>query len=186
MLVSPPARPRCKPMPSTFSATQAITQLACLSCLALPSDGGPRQGRDDGCIWALGHRCYRLARYPRNASARVYHGGGGANGAYSKCGLLCAAVGIPSRRLQHALCMDLHAKRCEGNLAVLLAALGVFGTGSGWPDLVVASIMAALALQGAGIVLRQALVELHQSPAGSLGRQLSLQLRTLNSRCHHD
>src|SRR5215475_12645043 len=50
-----------------------------------------------------------------------------------------------------------------GNLAVLLAALGVFGTGTGWPDLVVASIMAALALQGAGIVLRQALVELHQS-----------------------
>ena len=50
-----------------------------------------------------------------------------------------------------------------GNLAVVLAALGVFGTGTGWPDLVVASIMAALALQGAGIVLRQALVELHQS-----------------------
>src|SRR5262245_29609287 len=50
-----------------------------------------------------------------------------------------------------------------GNLAVLLAALGVFGTGTGWPDLVVASIMAALALQGAGIVLPQALVELHQS-----------------------
>src|SRR5262249_54849440 len=35
-----------------------------------------------------------------------------------------------------------------GNLAVLLAALGVFGTGSGWPDVMVASIMAALALHG--------------------------------------
>ena len=44
-----------------------------------------------------------------------------------------------------------------GNLAVLLAALGVFGTGTGWPDLVVAAIMATLALQGASTVLRQSL-----------------------------
>jgi Co/Zn/Cd efflux system component len=50
-----------------------------------------------------------------------------------------------------------------GNLAVLLAALGVFGTGNGWPDLIVAAIMAGLALQGAGVVLRHALAELHQS-----------------------
>jgi Co/Zn/Cd efflux system component len=47
-----------------------------------------------------------------------------------------------------------------GNLAVLLAALGVFGTDSGWPDIGVAAIMAALALQGAWTVLRQALGEL--------------------------
>ena len=42
-----------------------------------------------------------------------------------------------------------------GNLAVLLAALGVFGTGSGWPDVVVAVIMAGLALQGAFAVVNQ-------------------------------
>jgi Co/Zn/Cd efflux system component len=47
-----------------------------------------------------------------------------------------------------------------GNLAVLLAALGVFGSGAGWPDMVVAAIMAALALQGAVLVIRQALGEL--------------------------
>lgn len=47
-----------------------------------------------------------------------------------------------------------------GNLAVLLAALGVFGTGTGWPDIVVAAIMAALALQGAVTVMRQSLGEL--------------------------
>src|SRR5436190_7455649 len=47
-----------------------------------------------------------------------------------------------------------------GNLAVLLAALGVFGTGTGWPDILVAAIMATLALQGALIVIRQARVEL--------------------------
>jgi Co/Zn/Cd efflux system component len=52
-----------------------------------------------------------------------------------------------------------------GNLAVLLAALGVFGTGSGWPDIVVAAIMAALALQGAAIVVRQSLAELRQPVA---------------------
>jgi Co/Zn/Cd efflux system component len=48
-----------------------------------------------------------------------------------------------------------------GNLAVLLAALGVFGTGTGWPDVIVAAIMAALALQGAAIVVQQSLKELH-------------------------
>jgi Co/Zn/Cd efflux system component len=47
-----------------------------------------------------------------------------------------------------------------GNLAVLFAAFGVFGTGTGWPDVVVAIIMAALALQGATIVLRQSIMEL--------------------------
>jgi Co/Zn/Cd efflux system component len=50
-----------------------------------------------------------------------------------------------------------------GNLAVLLAALGVFGTGTGWPDVIVAAIMAALALQGAVIVLRQAAAELRNA-----------------------
>jgi Co/Zn/Cd efflux system component len=47
-----------------------------------------------------------------------------------------------------------------GNLAVLLAALGVFGTGTGWPDVLVATIMAALAIQGASLVVRNALEEL--------------------------
>jgi Co/Zn/Cd efflux system component len=47
-----------------------------------------------------------------------------------------------------------------GNLAVLQAAIGVFGTGTAWPDLIVAGIMASLALQGAFIVIRQAGSEL--------------------------
>jgi Co/Zn/Cd efflux system component len=49
-----------------------------------------------------------------------------------------------------------------GNLAVLLAAIGVFGSGTGWPDLVVAAIMAGLALQGAAVVVRQSSDELRQ------------------------
>jgi len=49
-----------------------------------------------------------------------------------------------------------------GNLAVLLAAAGVFGTGTGWPDVIVAAIMAALAIQGAVTVIRQSLGELRR------------------------
>lgn len=43
-----------------------------------------------------------------------------------------------------------------GNVAVLLAALGVLGTGTRWPDLAVAAVMAALALSAGLAVLRQA------------------------------
>ncbi|XQE67773.1 cation transporter [Pseudomonas sp. P3C3] len=48
-----------------------------------------------------------------------------------------------------------------GNLAVLAAALGVFGTGSAWPDLIVAGIMASLAVHSAIAVLRHADGELN-------------------------
>jgi Co/Zn/Cd efflux system component len=47
-----------------------------------------------------------------------------------------------------------------GNLAVVAAGLGVFGTQSGWPDLAVAVGIAALALSGGWAVFRQARVEL--------------------------
>lgn len=48
-----------------------------------------------------------------------------------------------------------------GNLAVLAAALGVFGTGQAWPDLVVAAIMASLAIWGSLEVFGQARGELN-------------------------
>jgi Co/Zn/Cd efflux system component len=47
-----------------------------------------------------------------------------------------------------------------GNVAVMLAAGGVFGTGSAWPDLAVAGVMGLLALSGATTVVRQARTEL--------------------------
>lgn len=56
-----------------------------------------------------------------------------------------------------------------GNMAVLLAALGVFGTGTAWPDLIVASIMALLGIRGGWQIVAQARGELHVSP--SSGRQ---------------
>lgn len=52
-----------------------------------------------------------------------------------------------------------------GNAAVLLAALGVFGTGTGWPDVIVAGVMATLALWGAWQIILQALGELREEPA---------------------
>ncbi|PVY55852.1 MULTISPECIES: cation transporter [unclassified Simplicispira] len=49
-----------------------------------------------------------------------------------------------------------------GNLAVMAAALGVFGTGAAWPDLVVAATMAGLAISGGWSVVRHARAELAQ------------------------
>ena len=46
------------------------------------------------------------------------------------------------------------------NLAVILAALGVFGTHTAWPDLVVAAIMAGLALSAGWTVMGHARQEL--------------------------
>jgi len=47
-----------------------------------------------------------------------------------------------------------------GNIAVIIAAIGVFGTGTAWPDLIVATIMASLALTAAWQVMKQAQREL--------------------------
>ncbi len=52
-----------------------------------------------------------------------------------------------------------------GNVAVMAAALGVFGTGSGWPDLAVAAVMGVLALTAARSVIQQARAELRPVPA---------------------
>lgn len=52
-----------------------------------------------------------------------------------------------------------------GNIAVLFAALGVFGTGSAWPDLLVASIMAGLAVTSSYQVMRHARQELAEEAA---------------------
>ena len=46
-----------------------------------------------------------------------------------------------------------------GNVAVMVAALGVWGTATGWPDLIVATAMAALFLSSSFQIIRQALQE---------------------------
>lgn len=50
-----------------------------------------------------------------------------------------------------------------GNLAVLAAAAGVFGTGTAWPDLIVATIMAALGVSGGWQIVRHAHADLRIS-----------------------
>ena len=52
-----------------------------------------------------------------------------------------------------------------GNLAVMGAALGVLGTGTAWPDLAVAAIMAGLAISGGWSVIRHARQELASTAA---------------------
>lgn len=52
-----------------------------------------------------------------------------------------------------------------GNLAVIVAASGVWATNTHWPDLIVAGIMASLFLWSSGQIIRQALAELRASDA---------------------
>lgn len=52
-----------------------------------------------------------------------------------------------------------------GNVAVMFAALGVFGTGTGWPDVIVGGIMAILSISGAWQIIRQAVGELNEGSA---------------------
>lgn len=55
-----------------------------------------------------------------------------------------------------------------GNVAVMIAALAVWGSATKWPDLIVAAIMAGLFLTSSIQILRQSLQELrarHVAPA---------------------
>jgi Co/Zn/Cd efflux system component len=47
-----------------------------------------------------------------------------------------------------------------GNVAVMIAALGVWGTATKWPDLIVAAIMAGLFLYSSAQILRQSVREI--------------------------
>ncbi|WP_428648461.1 cation transporter [Roseibium sp.] len=52
-----------------------------------------------------------------------------------------------------------------GNVAVMLAALGVWGTATAWPDLIVAAIMASLFVNSAVQILSQAIREYRHGTA---------------------
>jgi len=52
-----------------------------------------------------------------------------------------------------------------GNVAVMVAALGVFGTGTAWPDLIVAAIMGTLAITAGISVVRHARSDIAQARA---------------------
>jgi Co/Zn/Cd efflux system component len=52
-----------------------------------------------------------------------------------------------------------------GNVAVMLAAVGVWGSGTGWPDLIVAALMAGLFLSSSTQIIRRALAERREARA---------------------
>ena len=54
-----------------------------------------------------------------------------------------------------------------GNVAVMLAAIAVYLTGSAWPDLIVAAVMAGLFLWSSAQILSQAVGELSEAKAAS-------------------
>ena len=60
-----------------------------------------------------------------------------------------------------------------GNVAVMIAALGVWGTATGWPDLIVAGIMAGLFLSSAFQILSQAIKEWRSEEAQAGAHQHS-------------
>jgi Co/Zn/Cd efflux system component len=55
-----------------------------------------------------------------------------------------------------------------GNMVVMAAALGVWGTATAWPDLVVAALMAGLFLNSSAQILRQAWAEYRQGASADL------------------
>lgn len=57
-----------------------------------------------------------------------------------------------------------------GNVAVMVAAVGVLGSGSGWPDWVVAALLAGLALSSGASVVRHARREILASCASESSR----------------
>ncbi|WP_323753614.1 cation transporter [Marinobacter sp.] len=59
------------------------------------------------------------------------------------------------------------------NIAVMGAALGVFGTGTAWPDLVVAAIMGTLAITAGISVMRHAKKDITAARAETLAKNVS-------------
>ncbi|WP_262693827.1 cation transporter [Kordiimonas aquimaris] len=51
-----------------------------------------------------------------------------------------------------------------GNVMVMLAASGVWASGTGWPDLIVATLMATLFITGAVAIIKQARAEINHPP----------------------
>lgn len=70
-----------------------------------------------------------------------------------------------------------------GNVAALLAAVGVFGTDQAWPDLVVAGVMGTLGLSSALAVVRHARKELDLA-AGSGTNSVTSRALTGHARSH--
>lgn len=67
-----------------------------------------------------------------------------------------------------------------GNIAVIIAASGVWATGAAWPDLIVAAIMAGLFSWSSFQIIRQARSEIQHVP--STGEDMEENLQALKNR----
>ena len=56
-----------------------------------------------------------------------------------------------------------------GNVAVMLAALAVWGTGTKWPDLLVAALMAGLFFYSSIRILQQSIAEIRAQGSSAVG-----------------
>ena len=117
-------------------------------------------------IWIFGHTGYQVI-YGGVPSAAVM---GGVGTLALAVNVLCAVLLFAHRGGDSNMRSVWLCSRNDvlGNIAVLLAASGVFVTNTGWPDLVVGAIMAALALTASIQVLRQAIGELRTAGAGAV------------------
>jgi Co/Zn/Cd efflux system component len=66
-----------------------------------------------------------------------------------------------------------------GNMAVILAALGVFGTGSGWPDIAVAAVMGILGLTAARSVIAHARSEMRTVTSAASKQTITVELKRM-------
>jgi Co/Zn/Cd efflux system component len=109
-------------------------------------------------LWVLGHTAYQAVTgvVPRAEVMGVV----GALALLANVGVLALLVSFRRGDSNMRSVWICSRNDVLGNAAVLLAASGVFATSSGWPDVVVALGMAALALWGAAQVVSQALREL--------------------------
>lgn len=109
-------------------------------------------------IWVFGHTGYHVI-YGGVPSAVIM---GGVGVLALAINVLCAVLLFAYREGDSNMRSVWLCSRNDalGNLAVILAASSVFATGAGWPDLLVGSIIAALALTASFQILKQAIGEL--------------------------
>jgi len=127
-------------------------QLCVVAICAWVGDGvaeshGLVEGRYDGSVWlfCIGQSCLHLhtGDVPQADVMEWF----GFLALIANVSVAILLYYLSWRRCQHAVCLVMQPQWCYGNVAVMLAALGVFGTGQAWPDLLVAVVMALLGCQ---------------------------------------
>lgn len=73
-----------------------------------------------------------------------------------------------------------------GNVIVMIAAVAVWGTGTAWPDLIVAGIMAGLFLSSSFQILRQSLAEWRAGGPAVATRQAEADHDHADGSCDHN